>query len=217
MGASSGVDPSGSWTVSYATASMPAASAAAGKIVIANTNVFMEHRFQFEDIDWAAIIHARADPVLLVIPLVVVDELDKNKRNNERWRAAYSQSRLNSILRAFGTNDGVSVSIRDADWSSDDAKGERGPRGEVRLRVLFDPPEHERLARATDEIGAVTIQAYTGRDTQLVTFDTGMALRARRAGLIVHQLGDQDRLEKPAKGRGRSAQAPSAEANTAGL
>jgi hypothetical protein len=68
--------------------------------------------------------------------------------------------------------------------------------------MLFDPPGHVRLPIADDEIvdRALAVRALAGREVTLLTFDTGMSMRARQAGLRAEKLtkpvGDE-----PAKSR----------------
>ncbi|MBF9134995.1 hypothetical protein I0C86_39645 [Plantactinospora sp. S1510] len=55
------------------------------------------------------------------------------------------------------------------------------------IELLFDPIGHPRLPETDDEIidRLVAAQPLAGREITLVTYDTGMATRARKAGLRV--------------------------------
>ncbi|GAA2705233.1 hypothetical protein ACFY2R_26535 [Micromonospora olivasterospora] len=58
------------------------------------------------------------------------------------------------------------------------------------MDVVFDPPGHTRLSITDDEIvdRAAALQTLAGRRVRLLTYDTGMAMRGRNAGLTVHKL-----------------------------
>jgi hypothetical protein len=174
-------------------------------LAIPDTNVFMEHKQPFDEVDWASLLKVGAERVLLIVPLIIVDELDRNKRSDERWRAAYSTSKLSYLLGDVAPVDGGSVPIHQDSF----------PHGEVRLRVLFEPSRHERMPNSDDEIvdQAVTVGLYSGRTPLLVTFDAGMALRARRASLRVRHLGEEHRRPKEEKRKGGRARASTAEAS----
>lgn len=158
-----------------------------GHVVIADTNVFLEHPEKLESLGFAGMLGLRETPVRLIIPIVVIDELDGLKTHRARkhvpWRASYTLAYLDGLLDATGYG-----TIREADFSAFDAGGI--PRGRVTAEISFDPPGHVRLANNDDEIvdRAMAIQAYVGREITLVTYDTKMRLRARTAGLSVHKL-----------------------------
>ena len=58
------------------------------------------------------------------------------------------------------------------------------------MDILFDPPRHERLPIADDEIidRALAAQGLPAHPVTLLTFDTSQAARARHAGLAVNKL-----------------------------
>ena len=140
-----------------------------------------------EVLDFAGMLGLRETPVRLVLPIVVVDELDALKTHRARkhvpYRASYTLAFLDKILDQSGY--GV---VREEDFSALDTGGV--PRGRVTAEISFDPPGHVRLPINDDEIvdRALAIQAAMGRNITLVTFDTKMRLRARTAGLKVHKL-----------------------------
>lgn len=158
----------------------------AGHVVVADTNLFCEHPDKLEVLDFAGILGLRETPVRLVIPIVVIDELDNLKqfkgRNHVRWRAGYTLAFLDRILDHSGY--GV---LRDEDLSALDTGGI--PRGRVTAEIALDPPGHVRLPINDDEIvdRALAIQASIGREITLVTYDTKMRLRARSAGMKLDQ------------------------------
>lgn len=164
-----------------------------GVLVVLDTCVYLHAPEKFEDLDIAAAIAVTEDPILLLIPIVVVDELDnlkKSPNNNIRWRAGYSVSFLDRMLRG---GVGLTGLLREEDFT---ALSDGGiPRGAVNGEVVLDPVGHVRLPIADDEIidRAATIQRIAGRDVHVVTYDTGLAMRARAAGLTVHQLAQPEK------------------------
>ncbi|MEV7990327.1 PIN domain-containing protein [Micromonospora sp. NPDC085948] len=145
-------------------------------LVVLDTNVFMHHPQEIEDLDVHALIHRAFEPLRVVVPMVVVDELDRLKRTGDgkaRARARYGVAYIDRMYRTGGL-------IRPADLSNDETA-----RGMLKLDVLFDSPGHIRQSRADDEIidRAVVLQTLASRPVHLVTYDTGMAMRALNSGL----------------------------------
>jgi hypothetical protein len=131
----------------------------------------------------------RETPVGIVLPILVIDELDNLKRScgrDARWRPAYTLAFLDRIL---DSNTGYGT-VRDEGYAAVD-HGEI-PRGRVTAEIALDPPGHSRLSINVAELvdRALTIQAVAGRQLTLVTYDTGQSTRARMAGLRVHKLRD---------------------------
>jgi hypothetical protein len=79
-----------------------------GAFVVADTSVYIEHEKKLEELDLAALVDAEGDlaPVHLLVPIVVVDELDglKSKADKpyKRWRAGYTLGVFDRIF-AKGT------------------------------------------------------------------------------------------------------------------
>lgn len=159
---------------------------APGKVlVVLDTNVYL-HGQKIENLDLAALLQVREERIHVLVPMVVIDELDRLKQHSRdaiRWRAGYTLSFLDRCL------DGSSLQgrIREEDFSAVSQGGI--PRGEITAEVVLDPKRHRRLPIADDEIvdRALAIQGIAGQTVHLVTFDTGMAMRARAAGLTVHK------------------------------
>lgn len=158
-----------------------------GIIVVADSSVYIQHESLLLDWDFRSLCGVREEPIHLLFPMVVLDELDnlkQSKDRTQRWRAGYTLAVLERHLTS-----GVGwASIKEADYSSLDSGGI--PSGRVTVEVLYDPPGHSRLPINDDEIvdRAVTVQLITGRAVQLLTYDTGQAMRARAAGLQVRKL-----------------------------
>lgn len=155
-----------------------------GVFVVADTSVYIQHDTKLLKWDVQQLCQVRAEPVHLLVPMVVIDELDGLKQTREphrRYRAAYTLAVLEKHLPA-GTGSAV---IQEEDYSALDSGGI--PRGKLAVEVLYDPPGHTRLPINDDEIvdRAVAVQLLAGRSVRLVTYDTGQAMRARAAGLTV--------------------------------
>jgi hypothetical protein len=158
-----------------------------GVFVVADTSLYIEHPDKLEDLDFRPLLNIREEPVHLLVPIVVVDELDglkKSKDRQERWRAGYTLAVLD---RVFASST-APARLRPEDFS---VLGSGGiPRGEITIELVFDPPGHVRLPINDDEIidRVLAIQPLAGRDVTLLTYDTGQSTRARAAGLSVKKL-----------------------------
>ncbi|MDQ7809396.1 PIN domain-containing protein [Amycolatopsis sp. A133] len=154
--------------------------------VVADSSFYIHHPVKLKDIDLTEVVDFDRGYVRLLVPMVVIDELDglkESKNKHVRWRAAHTLGVLDELFR-----DGApSAKLR-----------------ATRVEILFDPPGHSRLAINDDEIvdRAVSAQALAyqpaiGRKVVLLTYDTGQASRARRADLDVLKL-NQPPEEEPA-------------------
>ena len=155
--------------------------------VVLDTSVFLEHPQKLEELDLAPIVGARGEPIRLLVPIVVIDELDGLKQhghNKVRWRAGYTLAVLDRVL----PQPTAVARLRDGDFSALSSGGI--PRGEISVEVLFDPPGHVRLPINDDEIidRALAVVALAARDVTMVTYDTGQCMRARAAGLHAKKL-----------------------------
>ncbi|GAA4102725.1 PIN domain-containing protein [Nonomuraea soli] len=153
-----------------------------GVFVMFDTTVFIHHEKKVEDLDLGGLLGSRHEPVHLLLPMVVIDELDKLKESKDRhirWRARHSLAVLDKLL----IQPAEAAILRSADFTPLDNGGI--PRGEVTVEVVLDPPGHARLPIEDDEIvdRAVTAQVLAGRPVTLITFDTGQSMRARAAGI----------------------------------
>ncbi|WP_165942583.1 PIN domain-containing protein [Micromonospora sp. KC721] len=159
-----------------------------------DTNVYLHHPQKLEEIDLAPALGTRHDPICLLVPMIVVDELDKLKQHSKvhnRWRATYTTAVLDRVVCM---PDGGGM-LRPGDFTRLISDGVA--RGEVRVQIIFDPPGHVRHDIPDEEIidRALSAELLAGRPVTMVTYDTGMAMRAKAAGLQVvkleHQLGDE--------------------------
>jgi hypothetical protein len=160
-----------------------------GLVVVPDSNVLLHHDEYFDAIDWTRVVPARAEDVHVVIPLLVIDELDNQKRGARNNKVSdvnpeLVRTRARVTLRKFHdlfTSTNWRVTLKPSAFPES---------GAVTVELLFDDPDHVRLSRADDELvdQARGLQDLSGRAVHLVTFDTGAALRGRAAGLAVIQL-----------------------------
>jgi len=178
-----------------------------GVFVAADTSFYIEHESKLEDLDFRPLLQIREDPVHLLVPIVVVDELDglkKSKDPHERWRGGYTLAVLD---RVFASSTGP-AQLTPEDFS---VLGSGGiPRGEVTIELVFDPPGHVRLPINDDEIidRVMAVQPLAAREVTLLTYDTGQSTRARNAGLRVRKLAH------PAKGETATTAQPGGNSKT---
>lgn len=155
-----------------------------GRLVIADTNVFLHSERYFDEIRWDEIAGGQFG-VHLIIPMLIIDELDAAKRTaggkkvsaggdeTVRTRARVTLKRIDQRLRP-----GTITTLR---------PGLGQNAAPVSAEVLLDEPGHARLPHADDELvdRAVGLQHLAGRDVHIVTNDLGMKFRAEAAGLNV--------------------------------
>ena len=170
-------------------------SAGFGPLLVLDTSVFIEHREEFPA-SLSAIeervlpigpedTFAEGTPVQFVIPLQVIDELDRAKSDRSRGRAQLTLARLNEIVASPEVPAVVD-----------------GLRNGSHLHLLLDDPGHARLPIEDDEIidraiylAGVTEPGAVG----VVSLDTGMDLRARVNGLRSYLLSKDRRSEARVK------------------
>lgn len=151
-----------------------------GVFIGMDTGVYINHPEKLENIDFAKLIDVRGDDIHILVPMLVVEELDGLKQHGTAgWRAAYSLAVLDKVL----PEPTVPARLRVADLTALESGGI--PRGEISVELLFDTPGHVRLPINDDEIikRLLTAQSLAGRPITLVTYDTNQAFRARAAGL----------------------------------
>lgn len=175
-------------TIGAAIASMQAQIAhwqLAGVFVVADTSVYIRDSEKLEFLPFSSRLDLRHEPIHVLVPIVVIDELDNLKRASDkhvRWRAGYTLSVIDRVLGSGGSG-----LLQQATSVADTTAP---PRGSVSIEVVLDPPDHVRLAINDDEIidRALAIRALSGRDVRLLTYDTGMATRSRFHALPVTKL-----------------------------
>jgi hypothetical protein len=174
-----------------------------GVYVVADTGCFVEHPDKIEDWDLAQALRLEFQATHLVLPILVVDQLDNLKRSKDRhtrWRARHTLHIIDSVLhdpRRFAT-------LREPNLVPFGSTGSHAPRGEVTVEVVFDPPGHIRLPNSDDEIvdRAVAIQTLIGQPLRFLTYDTGQSTRARAADLLVTKLAQPPEGHEPENSHG---------------
>jgi len=174
-------------------------------LTVVDTSVFIHHACKIREIDYAAAVGAGFDPVRLVLPRVVVDELDRLKESGNqavRWRAGHTLGVLDELLRYPRSR----ATIRECDNFIAVSEAGGMPREKVTIEVFFDDPQHLRMDDPDDEIidRALALQAFAGQLVRLLTMDTSMALRARMLELDVRK-ETRDICEEPAKPEAKRA------------
>jgi hypothetical protein len=151
---------------------------------VTDTSFYIEHDSKLRETDFTPLLPGawHDKPVTIIVPIIVLDELDGLKQRggtlHVKWRASYTLAVFDDIFTKAGTQ---------AILRQPTADGARGP---VLMDILYDPPRHERLPINDDEIidRALAAQSTAGSPVTLLTYDTGQAARARHAGLAVNKL-----------------------------
>jgi len=130
----------------------------------------------FTEVDWPEYFDRK--PVRLIIPILVITELDNLKNTGRSNKARPRLKKIRSILEGRG----------------------RGPgdvRGGVTLELLMDPPNHTRFPIPDQEIIRRTdyLKGRTGGPLFLVTGDYPMQFIAEADAVPVFFLPDELRLE----------------------
>lgn len=157
-----------------------------GLFAVPDTNVFLHHEEYFDAIPWTKLLPARSEDVHVVIPLLIIDELDNQKRSGRgkkvsdsnpeevRTRARVTLRKLDDLFPTPSRQ----VTLKPSAFPES---------GAVTVELMLDEPHHARLDRPDDELvdQARALQDLCGRPVHLVTFDSGLAFRGRAAGLTV--------------------------------
>jgi PIN domain len=156
-----------------------------GDLLVLDTNFYVEHPDEVQDADLARVTANTAPGwgMHVLVPLLVVDELDRLKRDNRaRSRARTALKTLNQVFANVSADRPMGRLRHAYDTAQPDGNLGLGP---VTMELLFDPPDHERLPDNDAEIvdRALAVQAIAGQPVTMVTYDTSMSFRARQVGL----------------------------------
>jgi PIN domain len=160
-----------------------------GHFVMPDTSFYIEHDQKLEEADFGPLIDVWESPITVLVPIVIVDELDRLKQSKDRqvrWRAGYTLAVLDRVF----ANSASPTRLR----AGDVVPGPDGlMRSEVAIELVFDPPGHARLPINDDEIidRALAIEPLADRQVTLLTYDTGQSTRARNAGLQAVKLSKE--------------------------
>jgi rRNA-processing protein FCF1 len=157
-------------------------------VLVPDTNTFLHYTF-FRDAKWSDL--TQSADVHLAIPLVVVEELDRQKFS----RDPRISDRARGVVRAL---DCLLASAAD---------GLPQLPGRGSLEVLVEESDHVRLPIPDAEIveTCADLAAFVPTTTSVVTGDLGMKVRARSMGVRVVDLPDEwiwplPRADAPAAG-----------------
>jgi hypothetical protein len=73
-----------------------------GVFAVADTSVYIEHDSKLRELDFRRLLRIREEPVDLLVPIVVVDQLDNLKDRGSdkwvKWRAGYTLGVLENVF-----------------------------------------------------------------------------------------------------------------------
>jgi hypothetical protein len=149
-------------------------TATPGQIVVCDTNVFLHYQ-RFDQVDWSGI--AGTTPVRLVLPLIVIEELDAKKYAGDPGLRRRAQRVLRVLEQLLSS-------------AHDSRVARLGD--EVTLEVL-DDDGHVRRSNADDEIldRCEYLEQATSSQVLILTGDVGMRVRARGRHLQVRSMPDE--------------------------
>ena len=160
-----------------------------GRLLVPDTSLYINHPNKLDDMVLADDLHERETPLRVIVPIIVIDELDGLKQSSKNDVRARARQTLAILARVLSNGVGR-ARLREADFTPLNNGGI--PRGEVTVEILFDPPSHQRLPINDDEIidRAVVMKGLPGRPVTMITYDTGQTMRARAACLEVLKLSE---------------------------
>jgi hypothetical protein len=145
-----------------------------GLLVVPDTNTLLHHPLSIATIPWSDLAPEGCTDLLVVVPIRVVDELDKAKRQNGKIATGTEtvHNRAQRTLRVLEewSAAGFPHALRDAQPT-------------VRVTVLLDDADRTHIPDADAEIiqTARRLSVLTGGRVVLAAYDLGMRLRARSA------------------------------------
>jgi hypothetical protein len=156
-----------------------------GDLVVLDTCFYVEHPDELKDTDLAAVTAVKTPGSMMhvLVPLLVVDELDRLKRNSQaRSRARTALKMLDEVFKRVSKENSMGLLRQEDNTTGPD--GSVGL-GRITMELLFDPREHVRLPDNDSEIvdRAVAVQTLASKPVTMVTYDKNMSFRARYEGL----------------------------------
>lgn len=167
--------------------------AAPTTIAVLDTNVLMMDHSRLTEMPWHQLSETRdMQLVRVIIPIIVVDELDALKRSSGEMRIGGKGIPRRTVARqALRTVSGMFQ--QPSDVYSFDQSDDALIRRPVTIELLMDAPFHKRLSSPDAEIRdrALSLKPYAQR-TVLVTYDLGNQFSAEAIGLATRRLTDAD-------------------------
>jgi rRNA-processing protein FCF1 len=155
--------------------------------MLCDANFYLRSAMPLGEPGFAAGFGQHLHGVRIIVPMVVVEELDRAKlgRDEFRGRAQVTLAKLDALFAnptdVVDLEPGVLQPV---------GTGVAVPFGGATIELLFDPAGHVRMGNADSEIidRALAVQDLAARPVRLVTHDTNMSMKARVAGLKVLKL-----------------------------
>lgn len=147
-------------------------------ILVPDTNVLLHHPRSIENVPWGELAPSGAQRVIVAVPILVVDELDKAKRRTDKIENGKEATRTRA-KRTLKTLDAGFAS-----GFSYDVPGTTAP--VIQVTLVLDDPDRPRLPDADFEIidTAMAIRDVTGARVKIVSDDRGLRFRARAAQVV---------------------------------
>lgn len=151
----------------------------ASTLVVPDTNLFLQKDAPFTEIDWPSVIQTDGE-VRLVVPLVVVHELDRLKRQGNSTTATLARTSLRWLL----------------DILPRDPQARSGPLTAMEPSTTVEAYVHDGPTRPEDADGLIIevtawLAAVSSQTTVLITRDLGMRLRAVPLGVDARLVPDR--------------------------
>lgn len=164
--------------------------------IVLDTNILLEHHHELATVDWTTKAKIMSDVgISLLVPIVVLDELDRLKRDNKSGRKGQPPIRTQArqalrTLENLLDKPGVRRTLRSAGFD------ENSITSELSLSVMEEPLGHLPLAHVDSEIEdrALTLLPFA-KKVCIATYDTGLAFRARQVNLDVCKFEYPDEKE----------------------
>lgn len=162
-----------------------------GHLIVLDTSALI-HGPKLQEWDPAAEFSLGEVPVHIVLPIIVLDELDALKEHNREHTRSRARRTLNWLSNHLHDD---TLTLRERRSSGPNSHAA------IVLHVLADPAGHRRLPLADDEIvdRAAVVASTSGRDVTLYTNDFSQAYRAQRARLktamVIEPIYDVDLKE----------------------
>ena len=153
-------------------------AAGEAQVAVLDTMILMHQFDELTGFGWNDMLHVRwARPIVLVLPMMVIDELDNIKDRGSADQKTLARKALARIEEWFP--DPKEARSLLSQQSIDSPKTSR-----VEMRLQFDDLRHSRLENADAEIvsRAASLLPFAS-GVSVVTNDTNMLMRARGAGL----------------------------------
>jgi rRNA-processing protein FCF1 len=161
--------------------------------VVLDTNVLLRHHHELRSFDWHGSLNLGPQvSVGLAVPIVVVNELDKNKLNHRKMRVRDEGVEVSSLARqALRTLDSLFESGQERVKLDEVRPAENGTAADVWALLLLDDYDHIPLPRPDAEIidRALSLSAFVPR-VSVVTYDRGLFFEARRSQLNAVRLDE---------------------------